>query len=181
MIGTYTHPERLEVVADSGFADVKGAGDFGLRPSVTDHLSDLDAALVMRSYPLGDVLTLQVGGVRAVELQVLNPVIGAIPVDVVDPFRGRQRPTKVLLHDPAMDEHGLELVAAPDPSPHIAARRQPRLHQALCSRSRSAVQSHHPAGVRAVDGDAVLDRREVVAAGLAGKCHPHIIDTWGKA
>jgi hypothetical protein len=61
-----------------------------------------------------------VGVHRRVEPEVLDPVVRLIPVDVVHALATSQTPAEVLLHHPAMLEHGDLTVSAPDLSDHVS-------------------------------------------------------------
>jgi hypothetical protein len=56
----------------------------------------------------------QVGRVRRIQPQVLDPVVGPNAVDVVHGFRSRQPTAEVLLHHPAVFENLYAAVASPD-------------------------------------------------------------------
>lgn len=72
------------------------------------------------------------------DLKILDPVIAALPVDVVDFFGGKQRATKMLLHDPTMLADTLS--AAPE---NAVSRAFSGLSDAL-ARRRAELKASHP-------------------------------------
>src|SRR5690625_522054 len=78
------------------------------------------------SAPVGSISGRYSGmlGVRK-HLQVLNPVVGLVPVDVVNVLIGAKGATKVALHNQAMPFHPHLLFVNPDPALDVALRVHP--------------------------------------------------------
>jgi hypothetical protein len=111
----------------------------------------------------------EVIGVRGIQLKVLKPVVSAIAIEVVDSLVGSQRPTEVLLHDPAVLKHFAEFAVSAQPSTSVSLRGRADREQTFGELSRAGVEAGEPTGIRAVNPTLV----ERAAARLAGRCHPH--------
>jgi hypothetical protein len=172
MIGTSSQPQHAQVAAYGGLRDSQRPCDVGLRQTFHDERRQLPSEFRCPLHTSGSVLVPQVGAVTAgVELQVLNPVVGSIAVDVVHDLIGSQSPSDGLLHDVAVFEH----VALHTVLPYRAADITLRAYVVSEEPTLSHVRERHatsPAGKRVQPCDPA--RVGAVASAVSGQVQTHL-------
>lgn len=153
MVFASPHTEGLQDSAYRPVADVQRSSDLALTHPEASQSDDLGLSIQEERVPSGRVFMAQMGAVaRTVELEVLQAVIGAVAIDVVDDFRWPQPPSDGLLHDPAVLEHVASDSVLPDVAAGVALRTDvPSAEHTLwlTARTRQAVQVGESAGIRA--------------------------------